>query len=316
MKIVLKILGLILLVGSGVQMYFQPEPVRTASEDHLLPPPQREEITEIVGRNQSHAGNTIAERFPPPGGFDRIPLDSHSFGYFLRHFPLQPYGSKVHLYNGELKGRQDVHAAVLDLDVGDRDLQQCADAVMRLRAEYLLVSGREDEISFNFTNGFPAEYHRWKKGERIKVKGNQVYWAPGRLSSDPEKNWKRYLTMVFSYAGTLSLAKELKPVTLEDLQIGDVFIQGGSPGHAVIVVDRAVNPKSGEVAFMLAQSYMPAQEMHVLRNPASDIHSPWYCTFDDRSQSTTGRLGIIGQNSTELRTPEWTFKTNNLRRFP
>jgi hypothetical protein len=40
----------------------------------------------------------------------------------------------VLLYNGAPKFRQDVHAAVIDIDVGTRDLQQCADATMRLRA--------------------------------------------------------------------------------------------------------------------------------------------------------------------------------------
>ncbi|PHI19540.1 hypothetical protein CEQ90_12640 [Lewinellaceae bacterium SD302] len=309
MKVVLKILGLALLIGSGVQMYLEPTSVQPAEKEQLPPPPLRGEITEIVERNRSHEGETIAERFPPPKGFTRSALDSQSFGYYLRHFPLQPYGSKVHLYNGGLKGRQDVHAAVLDLDVGDRDLQQCADAVMRLRAEYLRASGRQDEISFNFTNGFPAEYRRWRKGERIKVSGNKVYWIPGRSSSDPEKDWRRYLTMVFSYAGTLSLDKELKPVLLSDLQIGDVFIKGGSPGHAVIVVDRAESEENGEVAFMLAQSYMPAQEMHVLKNPASAIHSAWY--FSSRKHSYFDSQN----NERQLNTPEWTFYADQLKRF-
>lgn len=47
--------------------------------------------------------------------------------------------------------------------------------------------------------------------------------------------------MVFAYAGTLSLAAELKPAALQDLEAGQVFIAGGSPGHCVIVMDVAVN---------------------------------------------------------------------------
>ena len=54
---------------------------------------------------------------------------------------------------------------------------------------------------------------------------------------------------------------------VEDIEIGDVFIQTGNPyGHAIIIVDVAIN-KNKEKIFMLAQSYMPAQEIHILKNP-------------------------------------------------
>ena len=79
-------------------------------------------------------------------------------------------------------------------------------------------------------------------------------------------------------------------------QIGDVFIQGGFPGHAVLIVDIAESAQ-GERAFLLVQSYMPAQEIHVLRNSA-DLN-PWY-----RAQSKG-----------KLQTPEWDFEYGDLRRF-
>ena len=40
---------------------------------------------------------------------------------------------------------------------------------------------------------------------------------------------------IFMYAGTLSLSKEMQPISINNMQIGDVFIQGGSPGHAMII---------------------------------------------------------------------------------
>ena len=58
---------------------------------------------------------------------------------------------------------------------------------------------------------------------------------------------------MFAYAGTLSLSKELVAVPVEDMEIGDVFIQGGSPGHCAIIVDIAENPTSNQKIFMLAQ---------------------------------------------------------------
>ena len=60
------------------------------------------------------------------------------------------------------------------------------------------------------------------------------------------KTFRKYLNMVFMYAGTASLSKELRTVPYTSLQAGDVFIKGGSPGHAVIVVDVAIHPKTKE----------------------------------------------------------------------
>jgi hypothetical protein len=243
-------------------------------------------------------GNTIESRFPAPPGFERLPLAENSFGQFLRQFPLKPTGSPVYLFDGRLKSRQDVHVAVLDLDVGERNLQQCPDAVMRLRAEFLFSQKRYRDIHFHFTNGFCAEYARWQAGDRIVVEGNRTYWRTNDTASASYEDFRDYLDLVFTYAGTLSLEKELSPVTPENLAVGDVFIQGGSPGHAVIVVDIAVNA-SGEKAFLLAQSYMPAQEVHVLKNPAGLSGSPWYYL----------------ENKKILKTPEWSFLMGDLKRF-
>ena len=242
------------------------------------------------------SGATILERFNPPEGFVRTLEDTASFAHYLRQLPLKPHGSEVLYYDGRIKPNRNIYAAVVDLPIGGRDLHQCADAVMRLQAEYLWKKKQWDKIHFNFTNGFRADYSRWRKGERIRVKGNQVSWTTGATPSDSYASFWKYLEMVFSYAGTLSLEKELDPVSVKDLQIGDVFIQGGSPGHAVLVVDLAKDPNTGKRVFLLAQSYMPAQEIQVLQNPSGD--GPWY-------EAGFGEV---------LRTPEWVFEKGDLRR--
>lgn len=244
-------------------------------------------------------GKTISERMAVPYGYERVPAKAHSFEAYLRNLPLKPAGAAVHLFNGELKGRQDVHAAVIDMDTGSKDLQQCADAVMRLRAEYLLAEKKYNDIHFNFTNGFTAEYAKWRAGGRISIDGNRCRWRETGRSSESYADFRKYMDLVFSYAGTLSLAKELKPVDVENLRTGDVFIQGGSPGHAIIVADVAQNIRTREKIFLLAQSYMPAQEIHILKNPGNEDLSPWY----------SASFGEI------LRTPEWTFSAKDLKRF-
>jgi len=43
-------------------------------------------------------------------------------------------------FSGEKIANQNNHEAVFNLDVGNQDLQQCADAIIRLRSEYLFKS--------------------------------------------------------------------------------------------------------------------------------------------------------------------------------
>jgi len=245
-------------------------------------------------------GNEIASRFLLPKNYERVKTEKETFAHYLQTFPLKAVDSKVLLFDGREKYRQDVHEAVLDIDVGKRDLQQCADAIMRLRAEYLWQKDRFEEIHFNFSNGFNAEYQKWRNGARIQVKGNQVNWVKSSQATTTYASFKKYLTMVFAYAGTLSLAKEMKLQQLEKIEIGNVFIQGGSPGHAVIVVDKAIHSETGEVLVLLAQSYMPAQDIHVLKNFERPDLSPWYSVSDFANQ---------------VRTPEWNFQASNLKQF-
>ncbi len=205
----------------------------------------------------------------------------------------------MHYYNNREKPNK-VAAAVLNIDVGTKDLQQCADAVMRLRAEYVLKSKQYEKLHFNFTNGFKADYTKWRSGYRITVKGNLVTWTKTTKESQSYESFREYMNMVFNYAGTASLSKELKPIPLSEMQIGDVLIHGGSPGHAVIVLDMAVNSKNKKKVFMIAQSYMPAQDIHILINNTKPAISPWY---------------ELDEIAAFISTPEWPFENNELKRF-
>ena len=223
---------------------------------------------------------TLEQRIAPPPGFTRTAVAQGSWAAWLRGLPMRPANAPVLIYTGAPKWRQDVHAAVIDIDVGKRDLQQCADAIMRLRAEWLFASDRKGDIRFNNTEG------------------KRLSFASRRDTQYPA--FRKYMDYVFAYAGTYSVEHELKPAPLASLQIGDVFIKGGFPGHAVLVADVAENASTGEKRFLLVQSYMPAQQMHVLKNPGAADGSPWYpAVFDG-----------------ELVTPEWTFPAGALRRWP
>lgn len=227
-------------------------------------------------------GKTIQERFNTPKNYSRIPLEATHFGSYLRNLPLKTFNSPVKYFDGREKYNNNVYISVVDMEIGTRDLQQCADAVMRLRGEFLFEQKRLQDIHFNFlSDGKPRYFKKYAKGDHSY------------------KKFRRYMNYIFAYANTASLRKELAKVSnIKDIQVGDVFIQQGNPfGHAVIVVDVAKNTQ-GEKIFMIAQSYMPAQETQILVNQNNKKISPWY----------TAKKGT-------LLTPEWTFESSDLRRF-
>jgi len=244
--------------------------------------------------------NAVINRVPAPEGFTRVELKEGSFGDWLRFLPLKEGNPDVRLYNGELKGYQAGHAAVVDIDVGKTDIQQCADAVMRMRAEYLYSVKDYENLHFNFTSGHNIGFKKWSEGYRTSIKGNSVNWVKSAGKDDSYKTFKSYTNTIFNYAGTSSLSKELKKVPdVKEIQPGDVFILGGFPGHAVLVIDVCSNEKTGEKLFMIQQSYMPAQEIHILKNFNKASISPWYST----------------DFSGDLETPEWTFSKDQLMRW-
>ena len=233
----------------------------------------------------------------PPPGFVRYEADS--YGTYLRNLPLKRPGSPVMLYNGVEKGYQDGAYAIIDMEIGNKDLQQCADAVMRLRAEYLWHSQQYDKIHFNFTSGFKADYIKWAQGYRTKVSGNNVSWYKGADEDYSYATFRKYMDEVFMYAGTASLSKELIPVAPSDIRVGDIFIIGGHPGHAMVIVDVAAD-KYGNKAILVAQSYMPAQSIHIVTNLNNQQRSPWY---------------IINSNTKYVSFPEFHFNINQIKRF-
>ncbi|MBN1637550.1 MAG: DUF4846 domain-containing protein [Ignavibacteriales bacterium] len=234
-----------------------------------------------------------------PIGYERVKVDSSSFQYWLRNLPIKIHQKFVYLYNGEKKFNQNAQYAIIDIDVGEKNLQQCADAVIRLRAEYLFSQKKFEVLHFNFTSGDRIDYKKWADGYRVNVNKNKVSWQKKTNKNYSYKAFRSYLDIIFTYAGSYSLKQELKKVSdKNNIQIGDVFIVGGFPGHAVIVIDVAYKKNTREKIFLIAQSYMPAQDIHILKNWEDNVISPWY-KLDTK----------------ELYTPEWTFSWNDLYRF-
>lgn len=243
-------------------------------------------------------GTTLESRIHVPEGYERTSTEAGNLTEFLRNYSLKAHGSPVLLYDGSEKWSQDAHVAVFALPIEERDLQQCADSVMRVYAEYYFQTEQYEKIRFHFTNGFLAEYGKWREGYRISVEGNNVSWVKSASYDDSYETFVKFMRMVFTYAGTLSMEQESTQISVEEARVGDVILKGGSPGHVVMIVDICEN-EQGEKAFLLAQGYMPAQEFHVLKNPAHE-ENPWY---------------YEGELTGSIRTPEYGFGEKCLKRL-
>jgi hypothetical protein len=220
---------------------------------------------------------------PLPPGYERIHSKPGSFAAYLADLPLRK-DKTVYLYNGSPKSSQSLHYAVIDISTGNKDLQQCADLIMRMRAEYFYANERYDSIFF-------------------RGSGNTIYRYTdysNKCTGDQRTCFLSFMEKVFANCGTYTLEASLKKVPgTRQMQSGDVFIKGGAPGHAEIVVDMAVNKQTGQKIFLLAEGYMPAQDAHILLNPLQANSGPWYI-LDDKPQIVTAT---------------WIFTANQLRRF-
>ena len=208
--------------------------------------------------------DNVLTRFPVPSGYTQQKVAPGSFADWLQKLPLKPAGTHTLTYTGAI-ARTDIEtAAVVDITIGKQDLQQCADVVMRLRGEYLYQAKRYSEISFNFVSGFKCDYIHYANGYRY----SNDRWVLKAKKDYSYPTFMHYMELVFAYAGTLSLEKELHKVTdPNQLKAGDVFIHGGSPGHCFIVMD-VVENNQHKKQFLLAQSFMPAQNLQVLQYAA------------------------------------------------
>ena len=243
---------------------------------------------------------TIAGSFAVPAGFGRVAAAPGSFGDWLRHLPLKPADSEVTLHDGRPVADHGTVAAVVDIDVGRSDLQQCADAVMRLRAEYLFSRRLIGLIGFKLYSGERYRFAAFAEGVTPVLSGERITWRNGPPQDSSHASLRRWLDTVYAFASTRSLARELRPVgRLADAAIGDVFVHPGTPGHAVIVVDLAVDPADGRELVLLAQSSTPARDVHILRNTLAPALGPWFPLVDGRPFATPGRV----------------FPLNELKRF-
>ncbi len=250
----------------------------------------------LVASSQSYKGNrTIENTFKPYDGYERFAMDAYS-EWLIAH-PLKR-NNQVMYYDGTLKDSRDIYVAVFDYEIGDRDLHHCADAAIYLRASYNYSNGFLDRLTYTFTNGIESSYLDYLQGYNyVEMNGGRdLIRKIGQPREDSCKTFRQWLDLIWNYAGTASLVDDTYAISMFEMEPGDIFLQGGYPGHAMTVVDMAEN-ENGHKIFMLAQSFMPAQEQQIVMNPLT--RDVWF-SLDDLNY-------II--------TPEYTFTPGQLRRF-
>jgi hypothetical protein len=232
---------------------------------------------------------TLEQRFAPPPGFHRVDVEPGSFGAWLRHVPLAARDSPVRAYDGRLLLPADHPnlAAVTTLDIGKRDLQQCADAIMRLHAEWLWHGKRAQEASYPSGAG-PIPWTRYLGGQYPRTVGNTFEWRSGRPRTNSHKTYRAYNDVVASWANTVSLARSANKPSRQEVRPGDFFVLPGGPGHAVLILDLARSAE-GRLVALMGQSFMPAQNFQVLRpssrrtwfavDPEGGVETPFWKPF-------------------------------------
>jgi hypothetical protein len=246
-------------------------------------------------------GKTIMERIKAPEGYTWVKEAPGSFGAFLQQLDVEPPGTRILDFKKRPIRNQYRHVAVIRKDIGNKDLQQCADAIIRLRAEYLWQKNRKEDIAFHFTNGDLYRWRDYKQGKRpVLISNSTVQFKKTASVDDSHDGFRKYLDIVFTYAGTISLNREtIKVSSNKHIGTGHILVTPGSPGHAVIIVGTAVNTK-GEKRYLLAQGDTPAQSIHIITNPFQRKINPWYKLHVAKSPTVTAR---------------YAFKETNIRRF-
>jgi len=219
---------------------------------------------------------TIKSRVNVPDGYKRVTYPEGSFETYLRNYKLKKFGSKIINYDDTKYYWQQGHIGILEVSVPSNGLQQCADALIRIRSEYLWNNNRKDEIGFNFTSGDYCSWLNYADGYRPKIIDNKVSFSKTASVNHSKDNFYKYLNLIYIYSGTLSLYNELPKVNFaKDLKIGDMLIKGGTPGHIVMITDEVVN-ENGEKLFLLFQGNTPAQSVHLVKNLEDSSITPWY----------------------------------------
>ena len=129
-------------------------------------------------------------------------------------------------------------------------------------------------------------WERFAAGEKPVESRGRIVWEDGS-----DRSWEGYLRRVFMWAGSASLER-LDTISIERPVPGALLVEGGFPGHVVVLFDVAETP-GGDTYVLVGEGFMPAQELHIQVGPEAG----WW-RWDEG-----------------LAMPHWSFAAAHLRAF-
>lgn len=216
---------------------------------------------------------TIESRFPAPAGYERVKLPQGSFGGWLRGLPLLPEGSPVKDYRGRVKvpAGDSTLAAVVDYDIPGKKMEQCMDIILRFRAEYLLAKG-ESGISFFLPVKYKLNWPDWARGLRPVFHGIKITLVQKEEPDSSRIAFDNYLKEIFYYSGTQTAYFNYPEIEAENIQVGDFVVKKGKKGHAILILDLAVNAEGEKIA-LIGHGDTPACRFYLLNYRQGQ---PWF----------------------------------------
>ncbi|MDR3350383.1 MAG: DUF4846 domain-containing protein [Prevotellaceae bacterium] len=214
-------------------------------------------------------GKTVVARFGVPSGYQRTDSLPASFAFFLQHLPLLPPKTPVKFYDGapNVSCRP---AAVIDMEIGDKNLQQNIQTMIRLWAEYLFEQQRFSDIFFHINNGQVIPYEQWTQGMKLVI-NRKTYWTKTPSNPKQYQTFRRYLNFIFTNSDFHTLLQDVQLSAGVHITPGDILtFDNGADTYVVMVLDAAVHRETGDMLVLLVSGGNPAQSVQVLQNTDED----------------------------------------------